>query len=287
MRWTNKLNLPAPLARAIMFDDYDDGGADITVTRLIAPPQQVALLKRHADERCEDVSDHLWSTRGRLHHVLLERGADGDPETLLAEERLNERVMLTAERTWTLSGQVDHLSVDGILTDYKDTSVWSIIDGPKPEWEAQLNVLRWLCWANDHEVRALQIVATLRDWSQNKARQGGTYPPHGVAVLPVRMWALETTGQYIRERVAQHYQAQTTGELPPCTDVERWVRPTQWAVMKRGAVKATKLHDTVADAEGDAARRGPGYTVVERPGEAVRCAQYCAAAPWCQQGASA
>jgi len=76
---------------------------------------------------------------------------------------------------WTVSGQFDRMLLfpDGTLQDYKFTSVWAVPDGCKPEWERQLNALRYLAACNGYRIARLQIVAILRDWSKGKAKRGG------------------------------------------------------------------------------------------------------------------
>ncbi len=50
-KWTNALNLPAPIVAAITNDPYSSGDADISVTSLIAPARQRELMRPPRPER--------------------------------------------------------------------------------------------------------------------------------------------------------------------------------------------------------------------------------------------
>ena len=280
MQITNHANLPEPIVQAVRNDPYDAGPSDISVTKLIGPPQIRVLERQHADELTEDASDRIWSLVGQIGHKILERAE----MEALAETRLFADVA-----GWTVSGQFDRMVIlpDGTLQDYKFTSVWAVADGVKPEWEAQLNVLRWLAAENGYPpIRQLQIVAILRDWSRGKAKQGGDYPQQQVRVLPVPVWSLEDAARYVRERVHLHQEAErcaAAGEpLPQCTPEERWARPTKYAVRKPGRKSAVRVLDTEQDARDIAAGTPSGYVEI-RHGESVRCADYCAVADYCAQ----
>lgn len=79
MRITNRLGLPAALVAACQNDPYDPGDSDISITRLIAPPRQVALVKQYNDVLSEDVADRIWALRSQGIHSVLERACDPDP----------------------------------------------------------------------------------------------------------------------------------------------------------------------------------------------------------------
>src|SRR3990167_726063 len=155
MNWSNKYGLPQPLASAIMNDPYEAVGY-ISVTGLIKPPRIRLLEKRHKEEIVEDVSEHIWRLLGQSVHSVLERA---DTFNHFSEERMVADVL-----GWQVSGQPDLLDPDGILSDYKVTSVYSFLLGDKPEWQAQLNLYVWLYRKHGWEAKGAQIVAILRDW---------------------------------------------------------------------------------------------------------------------------
>lgn len=217
-------------------------------------------------------------------HRLRERYAPA-PQTFLTftEERWEIEVL-----GWRVAARCDHLTLDGdgTLTDYKVSSVWSVKDGAKSDWVAQLNATDQIRADATGAPRAgrLQAVVFCRDWRKNERLQyGDDYPEQQVVTVRIPVWSPEKTRAYIEQRVALHQAAQLHGELPDCTAEERWERPTTWAVKKPANKKATRVYATRAEAQQHVAS-APDLIVEERPGVSPRCAQYCTALPFCAQG---
>lgn len=283
MRITNKLGLPDAIVEAVRNDPYNPGWGDITVSQLIAPPRQQALIGQHVAELEEDASDRIWSLLGQTVHSILERA---EPSALV-EQRLYADFA-----GWKVSGQFDRLHVrDGVLQDYKTSSVWSTLRGAKVEWIAQLNILAELCEVNGYGIRRTEVVAIYRDWSKREAERSADYPKAQVAVVEIPLWARDVRVAYIEERVKLHREARD-GTLPECSTDERWLRDEKWAVMKPGNQKATALWLTPEEARADAeareaasiqARKPARFVVEHRPGENTRCESYCSAVRWCEQ----
>lgn len=279
-------NLPAPVLAAIQNDEHVSQGSHIGAASLASPPKQLALRKRHADAITEEAVDRVWSLFGQAVHVVLERAAktaDANPFQTFTEERWEIEVL-----GWRVAARCDHLTLDGdgTLTDYKVSSVWSVKDGAKSDWVAQLNVTDQIRADATGAPRAgrLQAVVFCRDWRKNERLQyGDDYPEQQVVTVRIPVWSPEKTRAYIAERVALHQAAQVHGELPACTAEERWERPTTWAVKKPQNKKATRVYATRAEAQQHVASQ-PDLIVEERPGVSPRCAQYCTALPFCAQG---
>lgn len=273
MKLTNRMGLPQPLVDAVRNDGYD-GPRDpnsISVTTLLKPPRMVALEKKHAGEIEEDASERIWSLMGQVVHGILER-AD---KTGVAERRLTIQV-----EGWTVSGAMDRY-IDGTLQDYKVVTAYKFKDGGVPiEYEQQLNIYSEILRQHGHPVNRMEIVGILRDYSKLEARRDANYPQTQVVVRQVPLWSESKAKAFIRERVILHQQARVT--LPLCTPEERWARPDKYAVMKAGAVRAIKLYDNHADAEKHAAEN-KAYSVEIRPGENVRCENYCPVSEFCTQ----
>ena len=77
-------------------------------------------------------------------------------------------------------------------------------------------------------------------------------------------------------------------EIPVCTDEERYMQPTKWAVMKDGQKKAVKLFDRDEDAEnyiftlaGISPAKGLKYSITERKGGYMKCLWYCGVSGVC------
>lgn len=276
MTITNQLQLPDPIVRAVTNDSYNKGYCDFSTTELIAPARIRALKRRHEDELTEDASDRIWSLIGQVGHLILERAGGTD----IVEERFF--ATFNGKR---ISGQVDIITAHGQdhLQDYKFTSVYAAKDGMKPEWEAQLNINRWLCEQNDQQIAAASIVAIFRDWSKGKARRERNYPQHQVQILPAPMWSMQKIEKYIVERIMAHEDAEKT--LPECTPFERWAKPTTYAIKKCGNVRAINggMHITMEAAEQHLSTLSAGHTIETRKGISIRCADYCPVSGVCDQ----
>jgi hypothetical protein len=270
---TNLHGLPDALVRAVERDPYDNGGADISVTKLIDAPQRRVLLAQHGDQIESDVTDMLWALMGQAVHTLLERAA-------IPGALVEHRFFAECEG-WKISGQADWLHPQAkTLVDYKVTNVYKA-NGDK-QWEKQLNVLRWLALQNNVEVERAYICAIFRDWTAASARRGGDYPVAKAKMIPVRLWPISEARDYVTTQVRAHQQAQI-GERVLCTDEERWATPAKWALMQVGRKRALKLFD---QDPGKSLGRLPEDQYIERrAGMFGRCQHYCEVAPWCTQWA--
>lgn len=275
MQWTNIAELPAPLASAIRYDGYDRVG-DISVSSLIAPPRKRQLEKRYDEWVTEDVADGVWRLLGSSVHAILERA---DTNNHLSEERLTAEVL-----KWTVSGKADLLEPDMTLNDYKVTSVYSFLLGDKAEWEQQLNCYAWLYRKHGFNPKSARIVAILRDWSKARASRESDYPQVGVLVKNIPLWPEQDQAKFVYDRVYLHQEAEklTDEALPDCTPEERWARPDTWAVKKPANKQAYRVFEKESDAKALVAEK-PEYIVEYRPGESVRCDNYCAVAQFCSQ----
>ena len=72
-------------------------------------------------------------------------------------------------------------------------------------------------------------------------------------------------------------------DLPFCTDEERWQRPSKFAVGKKKTKRALRVLDSHEEAEDWMVTTGKGEYIEERPGQAIRCENYCDVAPFCNQ----
>lgn len=282
MPLTNRHNLPQPLVRAVTRDPYSKGDADYSVTELIDSPRIRALQQAHADEIEEDVSERIFSLFGRAVHQILEWGADADH---VAEER----VFATINGV-TISGGMDLQKIDtqgGVaIQDYKVTSVYSATK-EKFEWEAQLNLYAALIRkTKNYRAKQLGIVAILRDWSKGKAR--GDYPEAPVLQIPIALWPDDAADSYLAKRIALHERARRDAflgkPLRDCTPDERWEGQPNWAVMRKGAARASRVFGDELDAIAFAKTSGADFEVVRRGGEPRRCLDnYCRVSRWCDQ----
>ena len=218
MQYTNKHDVPIEVIRAVQNDPYTKGeGVTLSVTQLIKPPRIVALAEQHDADISVDYRDEVFKLLGKAVHLALENANVGD-ENLIPERRLYAEI-----DGWRISGQTDTMSLkEKMLTDYKCTSVYAV-GSDKPEWEQQLNLYTWLWRKHGYEVERLRIMAILRDWRRSEADKKFDYPQSPVVCLEIPLWGFIKQTDFVQQRVAMH-QAAMKGELPECTDEDRWLR---------------------------------------------------------------
>lgn len=268
---TNVHGLPQSLVAAVTNDPYTNGGADISTTTLIDAPQVRVLKRKHSEALTVDVSERIWALLGQGVHTILERAALRT-EGMVAEQRLFAEIA-----GWTLSGQFDVMALEtGVLSDYKVTTVYKLQDIDK--WTQQLNILRWLAYKNDAVVRELEVIAILRDWKKGEAERKESYPQTPIVRVPIPVWALGETEEFILDRITLHQYADKGGRVD-CTDEDRWYTGDQWAIIKPEGKRALRVLDEHPKPEDVP----DGYVVQKRHGEYRRCMSYCEVRDYCAQ----
>ncbi len=290
MKITNRFNLPKVFENFVRADKYSRGKSDISITQLIDSPSIRVKRQKFADKMEMDVVDRVWSLFGTaVHHVLETTESDGNVKM---EERLYANL-----QGWNISGALDHQEVlkDGTvqITDYKVTSVWSVLLGIKVEWERQQNCYAWLVENSDagvnrhKQVSNIRICAILRDWQRKRAEFDKEYPQSPVVTVDLPLWSTQERLDYISDRISVHQDAQMAydfdGELGTCSDADRWSKPDTWAVKKKGLKRAVKVFDSEEEANSHAEQQDAWF-VEHREGEATRCVgNYCSVADFCPQ----
>ena len=285
MKITNNHNVPETLLALALRDDYTKGKADFSVTEIISPPRIQRLRRKHWEEMEQDVADMLWMLLGTALHVVAERSE-------VVGHTNEERLMVGIDDV-ILSGAIDLQKNDAdgtVITDYKFTSAWALMND-KPEWEQQQNIYKYLVErVKKQPVKKLEICALIRDWSRRDAMNKPSYPQAPIQVIAIPMWSTERVEEYIRERINLHRDAKVNvdwdEELPLCTDEERWVRETKYAVKKEGRKTAVRVFDTEEEAQAlltEMPVKDKGFIEI-RKGEAVRCTgNFCGVNQWCTQ----
>ena len=280
MKLTNKFGLPAPVVKALTRSEYTKGESNRSITQLIDAPRVRILRQEHWEELEEDVSEKMWAVLGTAAHKMFEETAD--------DKHISEERIFTEIDGWVISGAIDVQKIedDGVtIMDYKTTSVWSVIMG-KVEWERQLNCYAELVRrAKGSKVKALKVIAILRDWRSRDAEEKPDYPRAPIVEVNIPLWPESQAEEYLNERVALHQKAEfdrlTGSELPDCSEQERWIKESKWALKRKGQKRAVKLFDNEEDAR---AAVVDGMELEFRQGEAIRCtANWCRVNAWCSQ----
>ena len=279
MKLTNKFNLPETIINVIKRPTYSKGKAHISVTELMTAPQIVLLKRKHWDEIEQDASEMVWQIFGSAIHGVLEHGKS---ENHVIEQRIHAKV-----DGWDISGAIDlqEVTPEGIIiSDYKTTGAWAVMN-EKDEWHQQLNVYAWLVdnVKNDKVIK-LQIIAIIRDWSAKEAQNKEGYPQSPIVTIDIPLWTMDERLAYIKRRIKMHSDAQFNLDMgdpmPECGEKDMWEKPTTWAIIKEGGVRAKKVYDKEIDAIMALTK---GYIIEQRPGERTRCKSYCQVSQFCNQ----
>lgn len=274
MQITNKNNLPEAIVKAVKSDSYDRGQSDFTVTELLKPPRQTALTSFFYDQITEDAADLIYRLYGQITHKILHQANGQD----VAEKRF-----FSTFSGRIVSGQIDSLSKDGILTDYKFCTAWKFMKNksPDPDFVAQLNMLLELLRRNGLDAKKLQAVGLIRDFRLREAKANpDSYPSTPIVTREVPIWPRQDTVEFIETRIKLHEQARIA--LPECSKDERWAKDDIHAVMKgkkamNGGLKTT--HEAALEMH----KLNPGSRLEFRPAQNKRCEAYCAVSPFCIQ----
>ena len=287
MKYTNKHDIPKEIIRAIENDQYTRGNSDISVTGLLQPPRIRLLEREHHDDIVLDYSDETWKILGQAVHAILERANENYDDTI-TEQRLFADI-----EGWTVSGQTDSLAVhDKILKDYKVTSVWTVVNAlkeGKSDWEKQLNCYAYLYKHNTGEtINQLNIIAIARDWNRRELqRRGGDYPRSSIITIDIPLWSEQEQLQFFKDRVSFHrsseFKHSMDGELPLCSDEDRWKREDTFRVVKKGRKRAIRVLPSLKEAEEFLGSNKDGLSIEISKGESIRCGAYCNVAQFCNQ----
>lgn len=282
MKVTNNHGVPAPLVTLATKEYYSKGKSQYSVTELLSPPKVRRLRERYDSQIEMDVTDMMWQMLGSALHVVMERG---QTEGHITEER----IFATVDGV-TISGAIDlQEERDGgvIITDYKFTSAWAVMNDKK-DWVEQLNVYKWLVeTVKGKRVDGLRICALIRDFNRRETREG--YPAAPIQIVEIPMWSTEDAEAFVRNRLHLHREAKVSDDfgeaLPECSDEERWMSESTYAVRREGRKTAIRVFKTLEEAQ-ELAEKEKGY-VDTRKGEPKRCTgNFCSVAGWCEQYAA-
>jgi len=289
---TNKYNLPDGIVNLIKSRDITkDDPYRIGITTLIRPPLINYLTKQHWNELTEYISDYLWAITGQAYHYILSKIS---VDNILVEKKVEVKI-----DEFTVVGILDLYDEKKLsLEDYKVTSVWSILEGVKPEWEEQLNCYVWLLRKCDKipeqqkEVKELYINAILRDWNRSQLAKSkdGKYPPIPFVRLKVRLWSFEEQEKFVKEKLEiqkKIINAKTQEDIEICSPENRWKKPDTFAVYKNKNKTASRVLGTKEEAEKWILNTGDTkntYRIEERKGYDNKCKDYCAINKFCRYG---
>jgi len=276
MKVTNVMGLPEALVKAVTLRKHNDPGR-LSATTLLNGIKQIHLRDRHWDEIEEDVADLFYAIQGTaVHKVLEDEGVDEFAEEFLSYEV--DGIVVT--------GRIDNYNMrTGVISDYKNVSVWKIKFSNFEDWRLQGMIYAWLLIKNGFEVKTCRFVAFIKDHSKRDAKRDSSYPKKPVYVyeFPVTDYGLAEIERYIKAKIAEYKKTLELADddIPPCTPDERWEKPTKYAVKKEGRKTAIRVMESQEEADKLAAELGKNHYVEKRPGESTRCMEYCSCCDFC------
>ena len=281
MKITNKLNLPDMLVRAVE-KEYKYRDKRYSITSLLDNDRVLMLKRRYNDLIEQDVSDCIWMLFGTFTHYALEN------IELKEGEYVEEHLEHTFDNGYTLSGIVDHID-DEYCDDYKTTSVWTVIYGSNNEkWKKQLQMGAYLHYKEHGDWKSKgRIIAILKDWNKRETLNKEDYPKLPVVVINFDLGTPEEVEEMILKRFDEIIELEklADNDLPMCSMEERFNNRDKYVVIKKGAKRATKVHDTKEEAENhlnNLEKSYPGqYEIQLRLGEDKKCLHYCSCNKMC------
>ena len=272
---TNQNNLPQALVDVVS-RDYEYKDKRYSATAILKPIRQLMLERRHNKEISQDVSDMIWLIFGNAVHKLIENAPSNSSQ--FKEEHVEIKV-----GDYTLSGIIDLYDIDKEeIQDWKTASVYKYKSGDWEDYFNQVMIYAYMLTKLGFNVKTTKIVPMYKDYRKSEARKGD-YPEFPIQVLENKVsdkgLAEIELMIYEKFKLIEQYEKVSDDELPLCTMEERWAKPTQYAVMKKGNKKALKLCNSEQEAKdyiGD-----KDYYIEKREGIDNKCTEYCSACKFC------
>jgi hypothetical protein len=271
------MNLPEALVKSVSTERHNKPGC-LSATTLLSGTKQIILTDRHWDEIEEDVADLYYAISGTAVHSVLEK-EEGAHD-------FNEEILSYGMDGVTITGKMDNYDMkEEVIKDYKNVSFWKIKFGDFEDWRKQGLEYAWLALKNGLKVKTCQFIAFIKDHSKREAKRDSSYPQAPVFVysFPVTDEGLAEIETFIKEKIAEYKNSREMADddIPPCTPEQRWDKATKYAVKKTSRKTAIRVLDNEDEANKMVADLGAEHFVEKRPGESVRCMDYCSCAKFC------
>ena len=299
MKIINDLNMPDHAFKAICQRSRTEPPKldYIGVSTLMNAPLPRYLFARYWHQLEQKASESMNAMQGQMGHLLFDK---------VETETLTELHLKVEFEGQTIYGIADYYDPKlKVLGDAKFKQVNAVtatnIRGSK-DLETQLNIYCWMARKMGYDVQHLQGDIYINGWTVYKAYGDSAYPKAPYIKLSIPIWEEAFTANYVSERLKVHDMAairilkelgptnmegiddaelpvlsEFMMQIPVCTDEERFMQPTKWAVMRDGQKKAVKLFENMNDAysfiglQKDALK----LSVTERKGGYMKCLHYC------------
>lgn len=314
MIFSNRHNIPLPLAVWLAHDEYDFvGGANrISATSLIKPTRQFILAGRvPLVEREYDIADFIASRMGHAFHDSIESSwingyapalqKLGYPPQVISRIRINPDPENQEEGTipvylerrgereingYTVSGKFDQV-IEGELFDTKSTSVYGYINGNNTDkYIKQGSIYKWIM-PEIIKGDTIHIQHIFTDWKKAEAKmRPDTYPQLKLINSSHALMEPAETEHYIMGKIEEikRFKNAPEDEIPHCSDEDLWRSAPKFKYYSdpnKTDGRSTRNFDNLAEADKFKAEKGKGIVITEL-GQVKACA-YCQAFKACKQ----
>ena len=289
MKITNKLGLPKQLVE-LVDNNYKPTPHQYSCTTILKPTRQVILERRYGDEIEQDVSDMCWMIFGIAVHSVIENATEDEGQFKEEKLKVDLGKYWKELKGYYLSGRSDMIDlIEKKITDWKTCSAWKVIFKDFEDWRKEMLIYAWAVKDMGFEINKGEAVAFIKDHNKTKSKIDAQYPNLPIWVEKFKFNDKEFTEieQFVYNKFIELKNNENTSddELPMCTDEERWREPTKYAVKKKANKTATKLHDTLEEAEQhleNLEKNYPNiYEIVVREGADKKCIDYCSCCKFC------
>lgn len=313
-KFTNNKEIPITVAAWLLQNNYDyiTDPLYYSATELLKPVRATVLSRQMSQDDAEpiDIYSLVASALGNTVHDSLENvwkegkydklSLLGYPKEVLDNIVVNPdpdddttgRTVVHVEQRhykkvgkYTIGGKYD-IVTDGVLQDYKTTSVWAWIKGGREEeYRLQGSIYRFL---SNHIIThgTMKINMIFKDWSERafvNAKEG-EYPHSPVVEMDIELLSEKDTEKWIKNRLSliEENSGLPQSKMIRCTDEELWRDdPIYQYFSKPTNTRASKNFKEHIEARAWLAEKGVGEIRIKE-GEVKRC-NYCSAAPICEQ----
>jgi len=172
MKYTNKYNLDEWLCEYLAQDDYDYEPGVLSATTLIGPARAWALKMQHPEDLVIDYSDLIRLKNGSAIHAAIELSGVAERMGGFQEKRFYAEF-----NGFRISGKMDMI-LDGVINDFKSTSVWKAVKAEYDDYVKQLSIYRWLLEKNGISTADFGYIHFFfTDWKKADMLKNSDYPP--------------------------------------------------------------------------------------------------------------
>ena len=281
MKITNNYNMPL-IAEAYCRNKFSQeipvAWDSIGVTALIDSAWKAHLTRLHQDDLTVDVRDIWFAFQGEMKHEALEK-------VPLWNALTGKLVLPIPFRGGAIKLRgIPDLLTPFTVTDHKTSKVAAVWYMEKDKHVEQLNLYKYLVEkVFQMPINRLVVNMFFNNWEMLRAGKDN-YPEAPSLSYEVPVWTESEAEAYILSRLLTHFPME--GNLPPmCSEKERWMSKDTYAVMKKNNRRATKVCDSLEEAEEYSKAKGyelgKTHSLEPRKGVDRRCVGFCFVNKYC------